>query len=69
MESAAITTRELKAWKGKALLGVSSLFSAVAEGGKSDGPSLALSRREGRRCDAPGIAFLLLAAWGVRSCT
>jgi hypothetical protein len=27
------------------------LFSAVAEWGKSDGPSLAPSRREGRRCD------------------
>ena len=30
---------------------------------------LALGRREGRRCDAPGIVFLLLAAWVDRSCT
>jgi hypothetical protein len=32
MESAAITTRGIKALKGKATFGVSSLFSAVAEG-------------------------------------
>jgi hypothetical protein len=70
MESAAITTRRVKGIERKgAFRGVNIVFRCRGGGGNWTVLLLALSRREGRRCDAPGIAFLLLSAGVDRSCT
>jgi len=65
MESAAITTRRVKGIERKGdFWGVILVFRCRGVGKYQTVLLLALSRREGRRCDAPGIAFLPLAAGG-----
>jgi hypothetical protein len=57
MEASAVTTRGFKALIGKEKphLGCQRVLSAFAEREQSDAALLAFCRREGRRCDAPGI--------------
>jgi hypothetical protein len=69
MESAALTTRRIKGIERKGNFeGCHPCFPLSRRGESQTVLLLAFSRREGRRCDAPGIAFPLLAAWGDRSC-